>query len=129
MSSERAPFADIEREWSRRVGRPMTVDNVIRRWEYFTVQVAHGYPESIYEYTNEISVRTKIAELETGAVPLPAHLARRVAESDARFRESSTELPVPFAGYQAPRSAWWWFRCPTNMGPDLQADLARVEPA
>ena len=73
-------------------------------------------------------LRTRIAELETGAVPLPADLARRVADSDARFRAATVELRAPFAGYQAPRSAWWWFRRPAQMGTVLEADLARVEP-
>jgi hypothetical protein len=107
----------------------MTVDEVIRRWDHFTTQVALVYPSSIYDYANALGLRTRIAELEIGALPLPAQLARRVADSDARFREATIELSVPFAGYQAPRSAWWWFRRPAKAGPNLEADLARVDPS
>jgi hypothetical protein len=106
----------------------MTDDDVIRRSDDFTREVAVGYPSSIHDYANALRLRTKVAELETGAVPLPADQARRIAESDLRFREASVELSAPFAGFQAPRSAWWWFRRPTKMGPELEADLARVVP-
>jgi hypothetical protein len=107
----------------------VTVDDVIRRWDDFTTQVALGYPSSIYDYANALGLRTRIAQLQTGAVPLPVHLARRVADSDTRFREVTIELSMPFAGYQAPRQAWWWFRRPAKLGPELKADLARVEPS
>jgi hypothetical protein len=103
--------------------------DVIRRWEHFTTQVALGYPSSIYDYANGLGLRTRIAAIETAAVPLPIPLARRVADSDARFCEATVELSAPFAGYQAPRSAWWWFRRPARMGTELEADLARVEPS
>ena len=106
----------------------MTVDELIRRWDDFTTEMAPGYPTSVHDYANALGLRTRIAELEAAAVPLAAHLARRVTESDARFREATIELSVPFAGYQAPRSAWWWFRRPAEMGPELEADLARVVP-
>ena len=106
----------------------MTVDELIRRWDDFTTRMAPGFPTSVHDHAKALGLRTRIAELEAGAVPLPAHLARRVADSDARFRHATVELSVHFAGYQAPRSAWWWFRRPAAMGPELEADLARVVP-
>ena len=104
-------------------------DALIRRWDHFTTEVALGYPSSIYDYANGLGLRTRIAALDAGSIPLSEDSARRVAESDARFRDATIELSAPFAGYQAPRSAWWWFRRPAKLGPTLEADLARVQPS
>jgi hypothetical protein len=126
MSSEGSPFADIEREWARRNAKGhVTVDSVIRAWEYFTVQVARGYPHSIYDYTNELSVRRKIAEVEAADTALPVHLADRVAASDQRFRDATIELKSPLRA--AAPSEWWWFRRPVRPGEELAQDLAHEE--
>ncbi len=42
---------------SRRAGYPMSLQQLLQRWQHFVVRVEQGYADSIYEYTNELSVR------------------------------------------------------------------------
>jgi hypothetical protein len=110
------------------------VHQVILDWQYFTMEVARGYPYTIYDYTNDLIVRDRIAEVVAGVVPLPPHLAERVAECDARFRNATVERSTPlphllemFGGQPVEPRGWWWFRHPTQPGEELAADLASEE--
>ena len=46
-----------------------SLDALLREWRAFVTQVERGYDDSIYEYTNDLSVRDRLERLLAGAGP------------------------------------------------------------
>jgi hypothetical protein len=82
---------------------------LLRDWGAFVAAVERGYDDSIYEYTNDLSVRDRLAGSDDP----------RVAELDRRFEAATAEAAAPLA----PRDGWWWRRVPRRLVGDLADDL------
>ena len=94
---------------------------MLRRWADFVTQVERGYADSIYEYTNDLSVRDRLERVVQGAGSgLRAKLEGAVAEHDRRF-EAATEESARSLGKADP---WWWRRVPRRLTGELAEDLA-----
>jgi hypothetical protein len=94
---------------------------MLRRWSDFVTQVERGYDDSIYEYTNDLSVRDRLDRLVQGAGPgLRAKLEAALAEDDRRF-DAATEESSRSLGKTDP---WWWRRVPRRRVGELAEDLA-----
>jgi hypothetical protein len=97
---------------------------LVAGWESFVRQVERGYDGSIYEYTNDLSIRDRLQRVLAAA---PADLARRAADllgpADERFQAATRPSIRPVApGVRGDRAAWW-FRVPLKLLAELEEDL------
>jgi hypothetical protein len=95
---------------------------MLRRWSDFVTQVERGYEASIYEYTNDLSVRDLLERVIAGAGPgLRAKLEAEAAEDDRRFEAATEESARPLGKFADP--PWWWRRAPVRRVGELADDL------
>jgi len=95
-------------------------------WSAFVTAVERGYDDSIYEYTNDLSVRDLLERVAAGAGPgLRAKLETAVAADDRRF-EAATEAAARPLGEGVDPSRWWWRRVPVRRDGELADDLASL---
>ena len=91
---------------------------LLRGWSAFVTTVERGYDDSIYEYTNDLSVRDRLERMVAGASPgLRAQLERAVAEDDRRFMAATEEAAKPFG------TSPWERRVPARRVGELADDL------
>ena len=99
-------------------------DSTLHRWSHFVTQVERGYDDSIYEYTNDLSVRDRLERVIEGAGPgLRARLAGRVVDADRRFEEATEETTRPLGEFSG-TAPHWWRRVPRRRVGELAEDLA-----
>jgi hypothetical protein len=90
------------------------VNALLRDWSALVTAVERGYDDSIYEYTNDLSVRDRLAGIE----------GPELAELDRRF-EAATEPAARPLGERA--VGWgWWRRVPRRRTGELADDLASL---
>ena len=106
---------------ARRAQR-QSITQLLGAWDQFVQSVDEGYDWSIYEYTNDLSVRDRIAQVL--AVIPPGSLewiGEAVAATDARFRIATRDDESMRSGAE---QDWWRRRVPLRPGGELAADLA-----
>ncbi len=115
----------IEQRLSERAGYSLTLSQLFQRWREFVTQVEQGYQDSIYEYTNDLSVRDLLEEILQEVPPsLREKLASWIRPWDARFDNATTRLERAIFSNLAPKPcAWWWFRMPKRLDKELESDL------
>lgn len=126
--SARLDLTEDEREELARLLAPRddSLNALLGRWRAFVAQVERGYDDSIYEYTNDLSVRDRLEGLVTGAGPgLRAKLEGALAEDDRRFAEATEEAARPLGEF-AHEAPAWWRRAPRRRGGELAEDLASL---
>jgi len=110
---------------SARARHTLTLSGLLQRWQDFVLQIEQGYQDSIYEYTNDLSVRDLLEEvLKEVPQTLQKELTQLIRPWDARFDNATkkTRRPVlPHIGQES--LSWWWFRVPKHLGEELEADL------
>ena len=93
---------------------------MLRRWSDFVTAVERGYDDSIYEYTNDLSVRDHLERVVAGAGPgLRAKLDAALAADDRRFTAATEEAARPLGA----DSSSWWGRVPRRRVGELAEDL------
>jgi hypothetical protein len=109
---------------SRKAGHPLTVPFLLERWENFVSEVEEGYDDSIYEYTNDLSVRDLIQVIVDNS-PKSFHdkLVGALRIWDERFKKATEGLKRPVLPNREKSQAWWWFRVPIKSGSELKKDL------
>jgi hypothetical protein len=130
MSSDRDELEALEGvnavlEQAKRAQRSerRSITQLLGAWEQFVQSVDAGYDWSIYEYTNDLSVRDQIAEVLSVLKPGSLQwISDSVAAVDARFRDVTRELDRPLQS--GADRGWWWRRVPSRPGEELAADLA-----
>jgi hypothetical protein len=111
-------------ELAERSGRRDSLDAMVRRWRDLVTQVERGYDDSIYEYTNDLSVRDRLERVVQGARPgLRAKLEDRLAEDDRRFEAATEDSARPLADFAEAAPPWWWRRVPRRRAGELAEDL------
>jgi hypothetical protein len=123
-----ADYASIEHaaeELTRRGWRTAFSPNAaMSAWESFVDAVERGYEMTIYDYTNDLSVRRFAEE----ARPLLTAVVRRAMDArlaplDDRFRSATVEAgQLPGAGQRY----WWETRLPRALRGDLAEDVTRM---
>ena len=121
---ERQELARVLAELAERSGREQSLDAMLRRWSDFVTGVARGYDDSIYEYTNDLSVRDRLEHVVQGAGPgLRAKLEQGLAEDDRRFDAATEAAHRPLGNDAEARPPWWWRRVPRRRSGELAEDL------
>ena len=111
-----------QQELSRLLGEH-SLGALLRRWSAFVTQVERGYDESIYEYTNDLSVRDVLDRALNGAGPtLRAKLEGALAADDRRFEAATQESARPLGKTESR----WWRRVPRRLVGELAEDLAAL---
>jgi hypothetical protein len=120
---EQQELARLLADLADRSGREQSLNAMLGRWGDFVTRVERGYDDSIYEYTNDLSVRDLLERVVQGAGPgLRAKLAGALADGDRRFDAATEEAARPLG---ESREAWWR-RVPRRRTGELAEDLASL---
>lgn len=116
---------------SDRAGHRITLAYLLDRWFWFVEVVEQGYDDSIYEYTNDLSVRDLLKSV-SDACPLP--LRNRLTDTldawDDRFLKATAALQKPLMQRKGDEQPGWWrVRVPVRLGTELEKDLKEIAPA
>jgi hypothetical protein len=121
---EREELAQLLAELAERSGREDSLDAMLRRWSDFVTQVERGYDDSIYEYTNDLSVRDRLERVVRSAgVTLRATLEDALAADDRRFETATEDGARPLGEFGEASPPWWWRRVPRRRVGELAEDL------
>jgi hypothetical protein len=119
--SARLELAPEQRDELARLLEGDSLGALLQDWNRLVTEVERGYDDSIYEYTNDISVRDRLERVIARASPgLRAQLERAVAEDDRRFAAATEEAARPLG--KSP----WAQRVPTRRVGELAEDLAAL---
>ena len=120
---EREELARLLAELAERTGREDSLDAMLGRWSAFVTTVERGYEDSIYEYTNDLSVRDRLEGVAAGAgAALRAKLHGALAEDDRRFAAATQEADRALGEF-ADGGPSWWRRVPRRRVGELAEDL------
>jgi hypothetical protein len=123
---EREELARLLAELAARTGREDSLDAMLARWGAFVATVERGYDDSIYEYTNDLSVRDRLEGVAAGAGPaLRAKLHGALAEDDRQFEAATQEADRPLGEF-AEEAPSRWVREPRRRAGELAGDLAAL---
>lgn len=121
---EQQELARLLSELAQRSGREDSLDAMLHRFSDFVTRVQRGYDDSIYEYTNDLTVRDRLQRVVQGARPgLRAKLERALAEGDRRFEAATEESARPLGEFGEASPPWWWRRMPRRRPRELAEDL------
>ena len=120
---EREQLARLLAELATRTGREDSLGAMLGRWRDFVTTVERGYDDSIYEYTNDLSVRDHLEAVAAGAGPaLRAKVQGAIAEDDRRFEAATQEADRPLGEFTG-EAPTWWRRVPRRRVGELAEDL------
>lgn len=98
-----------------------SLGSLLQDWRRFVAAVERGYGDSIYEYTNDLTVRDRLERVVAGASPgLRGQLEHALAAADARFDAATEEAARPLG---VTYTTWWWQRVPRRLVGELAEDL------
>ena len=116
--SARLELTPEERDELARLLGADSLGALLRGWSDLVTEIERGYDDSIYEYTNDLSVRGRLDAITEGAGPgLRAKLETALAEDDRRFERATEESARPLG-----RSPWAR-RVPRRRAGELADDL------
>lgn len=122
--NENDALAEILASLSERAKRPLSLDTLLDKWSHFVIQVEQGYEDSIYEYTNDLSVRDLLDETLSKVPPsLHEKLVQEIQIWDKRFQEATREVRKPLLSSGTRKLLPWWSRIPKNLRGELKEDL------
>ncbi len=102
----------------------LTLNKIINGWEVFITQIEKGYVDSIYDYTNDLSLRNIISKVINN---LPREIQKklilRIKILDDKFISVTQEIDQPLGRGYNKQKEFWWFRIPKNVGGELEEDL------
>lgn len=78
------------------------------QWMAFVGAVERGYDDSIYEYTNDLSIRDLLQDLRLASPwSLQAKLDGALAPIDARFASATEPASRPLSTARGELASWW----------------------
>jgi hypothetical protein len=94
------------------------------RWSSFVRDVEDGYAFSIYDYTNDLSVRDILDSLAS-RVPesIRVRIASELKEADDRFTKATRQVSAPMLNGGSSTLGDRWFRIPKKLMEELRGDL------
>ncbi len=109
---------------SQKARYTLTLPLLLERWENFVNKVEDGYDESIYEYTNDLSIRDLLQiVIDNSPLILRNKLIGTLQVWDERFVKSTEKSEHPVLPGKKKSQTWWWFRVPVRPGSELKNDL------
>lgn len=103
---------------------PVSLESLIDGWAHLVQDIEKGYSLSIYDYTNDLSVRDI---LDSVIDKLPKELAVEVGkclkEWDDRFLDATRSVQSPIMPTLPKGKGWRWFRVPKKLLGELREDL------
>jgi hypothetical protein len=122
-AEERDVIASILSTMPVRQGGTVTLEYLLSRWAGFVSSIENVYDFTIYDYTNDLSVRDLLEEvLQACPEPLRKKIWDEVKELDDRFASTTKLSTRPLLKIDA-RIGWWWYRVPLEPGDELLEDL------
>jgi hypothetical protein len=122
-ANERTALEELLERLNKEWGRSASFNDMLSRWQAFVTAVEKGYEDSIYEYTNDLSVRDRLEALLSAAPPsLRLKLESTISPYDRRFTEATDQAArsLSEAGGEV---ASWWHRVPVRRVGELATDL------
>lgn len=101
---------------------------VMQAWERFLEKVELGYELSIYDYTNDLSIRSILATVLDRVEGEPKkRITRWLEPLDHRFTRATFVSPrPPFPGALTRRPDHWWYaRLPVKLLGELKESVER----
>ncbi len=102
------------------------LDLWLRMWARFVEEVERGYSLTVYDYANDVSVRTILADLARVA---PEALQRKLLTWlrpwDDRFQKATRPIVNPFDPSEPPAALARIARVPVKLVGELKDDLRR----
>lgn len=121
---ERRTVETVLKTLSNKSQKTITLDSLITSWSNFIRVVERGYDDSIYEYTNDLSVRDTLDRIIR---ELPESIGNKITELlqslDARYNEATREVKKALAPGVKLDASSWWFRIPKKLCRELEDDL------
>lgn len=94
---------------SKRLKSPATLGGLLKQWDQLIAEVERGYRFTVYDYTNDLSVRDDLEHLISGVSPdLRQRLTAGPKPLDERFELATEDAPR----FLQPRPHKWWRRVP-----------------
>jgi hypothetical protein len=120
---EQEELARLLAEMAARTGRQDSLNALLGSWSAFVTTVERGYEDSIYEYTNDLSVRDRLEDIAAEAGPsLHAKLQGALGEDDRRFAAATQDADRALGEF-ADGGRSWWRRVPRRRVGELAEDL------
>lgn len=110
---------------SSRPGSVPSITRLLSDWREFVDNVERGYQLTVYDYTNDLSVRTILHQLlSVVSDDLRTKLENALRSDDDRLRRVTRLGKKPLVGQEEGGGQMWWrFRVPWRMGSELERDL------
>lgn len=118
-SVQRAEGALVDRGW-----RAGTLNEHVDGWASLVGIIEDGYTMTVYDYTNDLSVRhwLELAEFMLSE-RVRASLRSRLASLDERLLRATVVPARPLPG----GGAAWWCRLPRTLVGELREDAIRMD--
>ncbi|MFL5736876.1 MAG: hypothetical protein ACJ76P_06025 [Actinomycetota bacterium] len=95
----------------------------IEDWTHFVGSVESGYTLTVYDYTNDVSIRQMLDEvMEVASDPCRQTIRAALRPIDERYLEATME---PSTGDPEQRSGNPWYRAPRVLVGEFRNDLVR----
>ncbi|UCB56615.1 MAG: hypothetical protein JSV30_05240 [Candidatus Omnitrophota bacterium] len=121
---EQKALEEIISRLSKRAKQKFTLDSLLGKWSAFIADVEKGYSGTVYDYTNDLSVRDLLEELIIEAPPnAGAKLMAAIQKLDQKFIKLTQEAAFPFGSWQEGKAPFWWKRIPLKLRGELKEDL------
>lgn len=116
-------LAPEERSELETLLRGASLNQLLGQWSELVRAVERGYDDSIYEYTNDLSVRDRLQDLiAASSSTLADKLRGELAPIDERFTAATEAAARPLSA--APGDlAPWWRRVPRRRDGEFADDL------
>lgn len=102
-----------------------SLNALLRDWKDFIRAIERGYGDSIYEYTNALSVRDQLAAVvDHSPITLRAKVSTAIEPLDERFETATEPAARPLKASGA--ISFWWTRIPIRRVGELADDLAAL---
>jgi hypothetical protein len=100
-----------------------SLNELVGQWTEFVGGMERGYEDSIYEYTNDLTVRDRLQRLVAASSPtLQAKLERAIAPVDERFAFATEPAVRPLRANPGDLPSWWR-RVPKRRDGEFAEDL------
>jgi hypothetical protein len=103
-----------------------SISHYAASWERFVADVEQGYRLTIYDYTNDLTLREILGRALSAARGWPRRkLTAFLDATDARFKAATVTATKPvFPGaYLRNPTAWWYMRVPTKLTGELKRSV------